>query len=220
MLFYFLIKNQWTIKIVKPMNKNLSERALEDYELVRKAVEANNQLAYATLMERYKDSIYHTMFKMVHNHDDAEDLTIEAFGKAFRKLATYRPNYAFSTWLFKIATNNGIDFLRKKRLKLLSIDDTLEKDGAQDFSNNLKSTALDPEERYIRQQRKLIMRDLLNKLSEKYRIMIELRFFEELSYQEISEQLNLPIGTVKAQLFRAKELLYDVLSKSKAENSL
>lgn len=202
------------------MNKNLSERALEDYELVCKAVEVNDQLAYAMLMERYKDSIYHTMFKMVHNHDDAEDLTIEAFGKAFRKLATYTPSYAFSTWLFKIATNNGIDFLRKKRLKLLSIDDTLEKDGAQDFSNNLKSTALDPEERYIRQQRKLIMRDLLNKLSDKYRIMIELRFFEELSYQEISEQLSLPIGTVKAQLFRAKELLFDILSKSKAGNSL
>lgn len=202
------------------MNKNLSDRALEDFELVRKAVEVNNQLAYAELMDRYRDSIYHTMFKMVHNHDDAEDLTIEAFGKAFRKLHTYTPNYAFSTWLFKIATNNGIDFLRKKRLKLLSIDDPLEKDGEQDFSNNLKSSALDPEERYIRQQRKLIMRTLLSKLSDKYRVMIELRFFEELSYQEIAEQLNLPIGTVKAQLFRAKELLYDILNKSKAGNAL
>lgn len=202
------------------MNKNLSERALEDFELVRKAVDDNNQLAYAELMDRYRDSIYHTMFKMIHNHDDAEDLTIEAFGKAFRKLHTYTPNYAFSTWLFKIATNNGIDFLRKKRLKLLSIDDPLEKNGEQDFSNNLKSSALDPEERYIRQQRKLIMRTLLNKLSDKYRIMIELRFFEELSYQEIAEQLSLPIGTVKAQLFRAKELLYDVLKKTKAGNAL
>lgn len=202
------------------MNKNLSDRALEDFELVRKAVEVNNQLAYAELMERYRDSIYHTMFKMVHNHDDAEDLTIEAFGKAFRKLHTYTPNYAFSTWLFKIATNNGIDFLRKKRLKLLSIDDPLEKDGEQDFSNNLKSSSLDPEERYIRQQRKLIMRDLLSKLSEKYRVMIELRFFDELSYQEIAERLNLPIGTVKAQLFRAKELLYDILKKTKAGNAL
>lgn len=202
------------------MNKNLSERALEDFELVRKAVDDNNQLAYAELMDRYRDSIYHTMFKMIHNHDDAEDLTIEAFGKAFRKLHTYTPNYAFSTWLFKIATNNGIDFLRKKRLKLLSIDDPLEKNGEQDFSNNLKSSALDPEERYIRQQRKLIMRTLLNKLSDKYRIMIELRFFEELSYQEIAEQLSLPIGTVKAQLFRAKELLYDILKKTKAGNAL
>ncbi len=199
------------------MNKNLSERALEDYELVCKAVDDNNQLAYAELMDRYRDSIYHTMFKMVHNRDDAEDLTIEAFGKAFRKLNTYTPSYAFSTWLFKIATNNGIDFLRKKRLKLLSIDDSLEKDGEQDFSNNLKSTALDPEERYIRQQRKQIMRTLLNKLSSKYRVMIELRFFDELSYQEIADDLNLPIGTVKAQLFRAKELLYDILKKSEGE---
>ena len=202
------------------MNKNLSDRALEDFELVCRAVKDNNQLAYAELMERYRDSIYHTMFKMVHNHDDAEDLTIEAFGKAFRKLYTYTPNFAFSTWLFKIATNNGIDFLRKKRLKLLSIDDPLEKNGDQDFSNNLKSSSLDPEERYIKEQRKLIMRTLLNKLSDKYRIMIELRFFEELSYQEIAERLSLPIGTVKAQLFRAKELLFDVLSKNKADKAL
>ena len=202
------------------MNKNLSDRALEDYELVCRAVKDNNQLAYAELMERYRDSIYHTMFKMVHNHDDAEDLTIEAFGKAFRKLYTYTPNFAFSTWLFKIATNNGIDFLRKKRLKLLSIDDPLEKNGDQDFSNNLKSSSLDPEERYIREQRKLIMRTLLNKLSDKYRVMIELRFFEELSYQEIAERLSLPIGTVKAQLVRAKELLFDVLSKNKADKAL
>lgn len=202
------------------MNKNLSERALEDFELVCRAVDENNQLAYAELMDRYRDSIYHTMFKMVHNHDDAEDLTIEAFGKAFRKLYTYTPNFAFSTWLFKIATNNGIDFLRKKRLKMLSIDDPLEKNGEQDFSNNLKSTSLDPEERYIRQQRKHIMRTLLSKLTDKYRIMIELRFFEELSYQEIAEELSLPIGTVKAQLFRAKELLYDVLNKNNADKAL
>lgn len=202
------------------MSKNLSERASEDYELVCKAVEDNNQLAYAELMDRYRDSIYHTMFKMVHNHDDAEDLTIEAFGKAFRKLASYTPNFAFSTWLFKIATNNGIDFLRKKRVNLLSIDDTLEDEGQQDFSNNLLSDALDPEEQYIREQRQLIMRTLLNKLTEKYRVMIELRFFDEMSYQEISEQLDLPIGTVKAQLFRAKELLYDVLKNSDAEGAL
>ncbi len=202
------------------MNKNLSDRALEDYELVCKAVDDNNQLAYAELLDRYRDSIYHTMYKMVHNHDDAEDLTIEAFGKAFRKLYTYTPNFAFSTWLFKIATNNGIDFLRKKRLKMLSIDDPLEKNGDQDFSNNLKSSSLDPEERYIRQQRKHIMRTLLNKLTDKYRIMIELRFFAELSYQEIADELKLPIGTVKAQLFRAKELLYDVLNKNDADKAL
>jgi len=200
--------------------KNLSDRALEDYELVCKAVEENNQLAYAELLSRYRDSIYHTMLKMVNNHNDAEDLTLEAFGKAFRKLETYAPSFAFSTWLFKIATNNGIDFIRKKRLKLLSIDDTLSEDGDKDFSNNIRSTALDPEEKYIRLQRKKIMRTLLNKMSEKYRVMIELRFFKELSYQEIAEELDLPIGTVKAQLFRAKESLHEVLKSTSADKEL
>jgi RNA polymerase sigma-70 factor (ECF subfamily) len=104
---------------------------------------------------------------------------------------------------------------------MLSIDDPLSEDGGmQDYSNNLKSNALDPEERYIRQQRKKIMRDLLAKLSDKYKKMIELRFFEELSYQEIADELGLPIGTVKAQLFRAKDLLYDILKNSKADGAL
>lgn len=202
------------------MSKNLSERALEDFELVVRAVEDNNQLAYAELMDRYRDSVYHTMFKMVKNHDDAEDLTIEAFGKAFRKLGSYTPNFAFSTWLFKIATNNGIDFLRKKRMETLSIDDNLEVDVEQEFSNNMKSNALDPEERFIRDQRQIIMRTLLNKLPEKYRMMIEYRFFDEMSYQEICELLDLPVGTVKAQLFRAKELLYDILKDNEGEDML
>ncbi|MCP4438734.1 MAG: sigma-70 family RNA polymerase sigma factor [Aureispira sp.] len=202
------------------MNKNLSDRAVEDYQLVRKAVDHNDQSAYAQLMDRYKEAIFHTMFKMVHNRSDADDLTIEAFGKAFRKLHTYTPNYAFSTWLFKIASNNCIDFIRKQRMKTLSIDDPMEKDSAQDFTNHLKADSLDPEERFIRQQRKVLMRELLTKLSDKYRIMIELRYFEELSYQEIADRLTLPIGTVKAQLFRAKELLYDILKKPNTKNIL
>lgn len=199
---------------------NLSERALEDYQLVCRAVEENDQLAYADLMERYRDSIFHTMLKMVHNRDDAEDLTIEAFGKAFRKLSTYTPTYAFSTWLFKIATNNCIDFIRKKRMKTLSIDEPMGDDDSKDYSNNLKAKSLDPEERFIRQQRSKILRELLERLSEKYRRMIELRYFDELSYQEIADKLDLPIGTVKAQLFRAKELLLDVLKTSKAKRVL
>lgn len=196
------------------MNKHLSDRAVEDFQLVRQAVERNDQAAYTELMSRYRDAVYHTMLKMVRNRDDAEDLTIEAFAKAFRKLDSYAPTFAFSTWLFKIATNNCIDFIRRQRMKTLSIDEPVETDSEKDFSNNLKANSLDPEERYIREQRQNIMRDFLAKLSEKYRQMIELRFFEELSYQEISEKLNLPIGTVKAQLFRAKELLFDILKAS------
>jgi len=183
----------------------LSPRASEDYEYVKKAI-LGDQKAYAVLMERYRNSIYHMMYKMVKNRDDSDDLTLEAFGKAFAKLQSYAPRYAFSTWLFKIAINNCIDHIRKKRLHLLSIDDPIEPGGDHDFSSNIKSSVLDPEQSFIRNQRLELMRS-----SVKYRLMIELRFFEELSYEEIANELNIPLGTVKAQLFRAKEIMYTYL---------
>ncbi len=198
------------------INKNLSQRALEDYEFVKQAVEGD-QKAYAVLMERYRSSIYHMMLKMVNNREDADDLTLEAFGKAFNKLETYAPKYAFSTWLFKIATNNCIDYIRKKRLHLLSIDDPVEPEGGQSFSNNLKASTLDPEEKFIKQQRVSLMRKLMSKLNTKYRLMIELRYFEELTYDEIAKELDIPLGTVKAQLFRAKEILYNLLQTPDAQ---
>lgn len=197
------------------MNQNLSERAIEDFILVRKAVETNDQNAYTELMSRYRDTIFHTMFKMVRNRDDADDLTMEAFSKAFRKLDSYAPSFAFSTWLFKIATNNCIDFIRKQRLKTTSIDEPKESGGLdKEFSGSLRTNLLDPEERFMREQRQDLMRQLMNRLSDKYRQMIELRYFEELSYQEIADQLQMPIGTVKAQLFRAKELLQEILRQN------
>jgi RNA polymerase sigma-70 factor (ECF subfamily) len=198
------------------INKNLSERALEDYEYVKKAVEGD-QKAYTFLMERYQNSIYHTMFRMIGGKEDADDLTQEAFSKAFNKLSSYMPRYAFSTWLFKIASNNCIDHIRKKRLVLLSIDETIENEGGQSFSNNLKSTSLDPEQKFIQQQRVKLMRTLMGQLSEKYRLMIELRYFEELSYEEIANELEIPLGTVKAQLFRAKEILYSLMQTPEAK---
>ena len=96
------------------INENLSDKARRDYMLVKKATDGD-QKAYAELLDRYRDAIYYMLLKMVNNASDAEDLTIEAFGKAFKNLNQYAPNYAFSTWLFKIATNNCIDFIRKKK---------------------------------------------------------------------------------------------------------
>lgn len=187
-----------------------SKKAIEDYELVKRAVGGEEQ-AYALLMKRYQGSLYHMMYKMVNDREDANDLTIEAFGKAFAKLPNYVPHHAFSTWLFKIAINNCIDFVRKKRLRLLSIDDSMEPEYFQDYAGNLQAGGPDPEEQCIRQQRIIMMRRLLDRLNDRYRLMIELRFFEEKSYEEISNELQLPLGTVKAQLFRAKEMLYDML---------
>ncbi|MFK7809829.1 MAG: RNA polymerase sigma factor [Saprospiraceae bacterium] len=195
-----------------PQPTNLSQRAQEDYNLVLSAIDGN-QKSYASLMDRYRNSIFHMMMKMVSNREDADDLTLEAFGKAFNKLPSYAPRYAFSTWLFKIAINNCIDHIRKKRLKMLSIDDPIEPEGDHNYSTNIRSTALDPEEQFIRQQRLKLMRSVLNQLSLKYRLMIELRFFEELSYDEIAQELDIPLGTVKAQLFRAKEILYNILQQ-------
>ncbi len=195
---------------------NLSPRAQDDYDLVLKAV-GGDQKAYAMLMERYRSSIYHMMLKMVNNRDDAEDLTLEAFGKAFNKLPSYEPRYAFSTWLFKIATNNCIDKIRKKKLQLLSIDETMDEEGNSDYSQNLKSNTLDPEEIYIKQQIVKLMRTVMSKLSHKYRLMVELRYFEEMSYEEIANELGIPLGTVKAQLFRAKEILYNLLQTPEAK---
>ena len=192
---------------------NLSDRATEDYELIKNALKNNNQ-AYSVLMERYRDAIFHTMLKMVRNNEDAEDLTIEAFAKAFQKLPSYSPNFAFSTWLFKIATNNCIDFIRKQRMKITSIDEPVKEDSDENFGRLLKANSLNPEESYMLEQRSHQLRNMMDKLKGGYRRMIEMRYFDEMSYQEISEKMNLPIGTVKAQLFRAKELLTEIFKSS------
>ncbi len=197
------------------VNADFSPRAQEDFELVKRAVNEGDQVAFAGLMERYRDSIYYMILKMVHNRDDADDLTIEAFGKAFQNLHKYSPDFAFSTWLFKIALNNSIDFIRKKKLDTFSIDQPINNDAEGTApSYDLESDGLDPEEKFIKKERKRLMKDVVDKLKPKYRVLIEMRYFKEFSYDEIAEQLELPLGTVKAQLHRAKELLYNILSKS------
>ncbi|MBL56650.1 MAG: RNA polymerase subunit sigma-24 [Flavobacteriales bacterium] len=193
---------------------NLSEKALYDYNLVRNAIENKSQKAYAELMDRYRDSIYFMLLKMVNNKDDAEDLTIEAFGKAFKKLHQYTPNYAFSTWLFKIASNNCIDFIRKKKKNTFSINKTLKNDEGSELEIDLKSDALDPEQTYMREQKIQIMHDVVRKLKPRYRTLVELRYFKEYSYEEIADHLDIPLGTVKAQLFRAREFLYNIMKNT------
>lgn len=202
------------------MSKNLSDKAKDDYELVLKAINNNDQKAYGELMDKYRMAIFHMMLKMVYNRDDADDLTSEAFAKAFKKLESYTPDYAFSTWLFKIASNNCIDYIRKKKLNLLSLDESnnpSDDSGSTSYAQRIKSNTLDPEEKYISGQRVDLIRKVLSQLNQKYRLMIELRYFEELSYEEIASELDIPLGTVKAQLFRAKEILYGLLQNPEAD---
>ncbi|MDE0771956.1 MAG: sigma-70 family RNA polymerase sigma factor [Salibacteraceae bacterium] len=194
----------------KLLNNNLSDKAKYDYTLVCRALDSNDEKAYAEIMARYREPIYYMLLKMIRSEVDAEDLTIEAFGKAFKKLEQYEPTYAFSTWLYKIATNNCIDFIRKKKMKTLSLDANQE---GEENSRNYEpiSYTLTPEEEIIQNQKIILMHKVVDQLKPRYKALIELRYFKEYSYQEIATEMKLPLGTVKAQLFRAKELLHEIL---------
>ena len=193
--------------------ESFTPKARRDYSLVREAVESGNQKAYAQLMDNYRESLYMLMFKMVNNPYDAEDLTIEAFGKAFRNLSQYTCDYAFSTWLFKIASNNCVDFLRKKRLHLLELDKGYSFDETGERSIELNDDKPNPEERLFDKEKTSEIRRLVNTLKPNYRKLIELRYFEELSYEEIAQRLDVPLGTVKAMLFRAKYMLQAIVKE-------
>jgi RNA polymerase sigma-70 factor (ECF subfamily) len=196
------------------VSNNLSDKGKRDLILVEKAKEGD-QNAYAELMGKYRESIYFMILKMIKNEDDADDLTIEAFGKAFNRLHQYSPNYAFSTWLYKIASNNCIDFIRKKRVHLTSLDTAYTNDNGAAVRMDVKSNTKDPEEEAIHAQKVKMMREVVTKLKPRYRELIEKRYFEELSYDEIATQMELPLGTVKAQLFRAREFLADMIKHTK-----
>jgi RNA polymerase sigma factor (sigma-70 family) len=193
------------------INQGLSDKAKNDLILVEEAKKGNEK-AFAGLMNKYRDSIYYMLLKMVNNPVDAEDLTIEAFGKAFRNIDSYAPRFAFSTWLFMIATNNCIDFIRKKRSSPVPLDQL--QDGLDKLTVNIQSELPDPEEALINDQKIAILRKIVNQLKSPYREIIEMRYYKEYSYEEISAEMNIPIGTVKAQLYRAKSLLYNIFIKT------
>jgi len=198
------------------LNNSLSDKAQQDIVLVDRANKGDQQ-AYAQLLGKYRDAIYYMLLKMVNNPIDAEDLTIEAFGKAFKNLKQYTPNFAFSTWLFKIASNNCIDYIRKQRGNTISLDQTVNGEDNLSPSSLIQSDTMDPEENMINEQKIKLMRDVVAKLKPRYRSLIELRYFKEYSYEEIADHLELPIGTVKAQLFRARELLLNIMKSSGAK---
>jgi RNA polymerase sigma-70 factor (ECF subfamily) len=192
--------------------RGFSNKALEDFDLIDKAVLEKVQQAYATLMKRYKKAVYFMILKMIRDADDAEDLTMEAFAKAFRNLERFKKDYTFSTWLFRIATNNAIDFIRKKKLKTMSLNNTLSDDSGNSVTIDVEDDENNPQDELIRSQRIEMVRIFVDKLPAKYRKLVQLRYFDELSYEEIAVELDKPLGTVKAQLHRSRELLFEIAS--------
>jgi len=192
--------------------RGFSSKALEDFELIDKAVIGLDQQAYAMLRKRYKKAVYFMILKMIRDTDDAEDLTMEAFAKAFKNLHKFKKDYTFSTWLFRIATNNTIDFIRKKKLKTMSLNTSMTDDGGNSVTIDVEDDDNNPQDEFIRSQRIEMVRIFVDKLPAKYRKLVELRYFDELSYEEIAQELDKPLGTVKAQLHRSRELLYEIAS--------
>ena len=196
------------------MNTNTcqTEKAKRDYVLLRKALDHNDQQAYAELMRLYRDSIYYMLVRMVKNKDDAEDLTLMTFGKAFRYLDKYTPKYAFSTWLYRIALNNSIDFLRVKNNMPQYFEEDLYTSSTTSIidksEDNLQRT---PEEEVIDKQRLQLLRAAVSELPDRYRRVIELRYYEDLAYEEIAERLSLTLSNVKIQIMRAKQMLAELM---------
>ena len=196
------------------VNKNFSKKAAEDYELV-KAAKEGDQSAYTAIMVRYREPIYYLVLKMIKNESDSEDLAIEAFEKAFKKLDQYTPEFAFSTWLFRIATNHCIDFIRKKKVRTTSIDEAIDHGEDSSYKIQVEGHIKDPEEKFIEKQKIHLMRKYVSKLEDPYKTLVELRYFKEWSYDEIAQDQDIPLGTVKAQLFRARALLSNAIRRSK-----
>jgi RNA polymerase sigma factor (sigma-70 family) len=197
------------------LKRQFSQKALEDFQLIDQAVNKNDEQAFALLMDRYKRPVYHMILKMVRNVDDAEDLTIEAFAKAFKNLHRFKKDFTFSTWLFRIATNNTIDFIRKKKLETTSLDSSFKDDNGEAVHIDVEDHNLNPQEEAIKSQKIEIIQMFVTRLPAKYQKLVRLRYFKELSYEEIAAELNAPLGTVKAQLHRARELMYDLVKNKK-----
>ena len=177
----------------------------DDAQIIAEALEGSQQ-AFHKLVKRYEKTVFHIAFKIVRNEETARDITQESFMKAFTALSSYRSEYRFSTWLCKIAANTSIDHLRKRRIQALSLDQAVETEEGQ-VAIEIPDYSFHPEREYEAKQKMISIESAINSLPEKYREVIVYRHQDDKSYEEIADLLNVPVGTVKARIFRARELL-------------
>ena len=182
---------------------------IEDKALISAAI-AGNQDAFKRLMKKYHGAIAHLVTRMIGNQEEVEDLTQEAFIKAFNSLASFNDEFAFSTWLYKIASNNCIDYMRKRKLRTMSIDrPSPSSDSDQQYE--IPDSSNIPDQHILKAQQTQAIQKAIDALPDKYRTVIVMRHQEEKSYEEIAVALDLPLGTIKAHIFRAREMLYKQL---------
>ncbi len=183
-----------------------------DFALIRRILEEQDEKAYADLLTIYTPSVRRIVLRIIRQPEAVEDLTMEIFTRAFRYLPTFKPLFAFSTWLFRIATNYCIDFVRRRRIKTVSLHSVKKTDTANEWAFDYADDAPTPQEALIQLQRSDGLRQVVARLPPKYRCLVQLRYFEELTYEEIAVRQQLPLGTIKAQLHRGRELLRQLMA--------
>lgn len=181
----------------------------EDILLVARA-RAGDERAFRALLEKYERAVFSICLRMVRNRDEAADLSQESFIKVFASLDRYNPAYAFSSWLFKITSNLCIDHLRKRRITTFAMDDPVESEKGE-FTRQYVSPDPAPDETLSRNEKMKKLDAGIAALPEHYRIMLVLRHQEDMSYEEIAGSLSIPLGTVKARIHRAREMLKVIL---------
>lgn len=180
---------------------------MEIEEAIKRA-KANDQKAFNYLLDTLWDDVYGFQLKRIQNENDAEDITIQTFSKAFDKIETFDEKYKFKTWLITISKNIHIDLLRKEKN---SISQVISKDSKHAY--HVLDDSPSPEDKLITEQHLAkLLRDI-KKLKPHYQEVINLRYFQELSYKEISNELNEPINNIKVKLLRAKKLLAEIIQE-------
>jgi RNA polymerase sigma factor (sigma-70 family) len=193
-------------------NKDKAESNQEDVQAINRVL-AGDKSAFAILQKKYQRLINSLIRKMIRNESDIEDLVQETFIKVYSALETYQQSYAFSSWIYRIASNNCIDYMRKKRFQYISINQPI--DGDEDLTFEIEDNTYKPDINVMSKEKTQIIQKAIKSLPENYQVVIKLRHIEELEYNEIAEKLNLPLGTVKAHLFRARKILLDELKGKK-----
>ncbi len=165
-----------------------------------------NQIAFSNLLDAFWNDVYGFQLIRTKNENDAEDITIQTFSKAFDKIATYDDSYGFKTWLITISKNLHVDLIRKRKRNIL---DSL--DASNEAVTKVLDDAPSAEDRLITEQNLVTLLQDIKKLKPNYQKVINLRYFNELSYAAIAKELNEPINNVKVKLLRAKKLLAEVI---------
>lgn len=197
-----------------PENKKLlsKENREEDLNAI-KSILSGNIDNFKLLQNKYQKIVKNLIRKMIKNEEDVNDLAQETFIKAYNSLSSFQFQYTFSSWLFRIASNNCIDFLRKKRFSTISLSQPLNDSDDQVFEVEDKEYA--PDRTMLSEERRSLLLKAIEELPDHYREIIKLRHYEEMDYNQIAEHLNIPLGTVKAHLFRARKLLLQSLKQVK-----